>query len=305
LQILAAAVLLAGCGSKDSDKGKTADNTSAQIIDETERRQDVHGGYTLATPQDSRGTVSRSPDLKIYPAGTVVTLTATADSGYALKEWRGTDAPTSNVIEVTINGNMRVMAVFEQLKSESDIYENYGMDDYCSEGAIEEIEEMTGSTLNILKKLKTVSLPYRDSTSYDNLPNRSADNKLTESEARQLKLRTKKICTRGGDEFTLNYKVNLSNKFHAIVISYKLGDHNLFTKLITYDKEYNVIDMLDIAFDEIAESWSSSKSTIYKNRIVVEDYNYADIPEVEISEWRVEPDGKFVKTSETKRLIEE
>jgi uncharacterized protein (TIGR02145 family) len=172
----------------------------------------------------------------------------------------------------------------------------------CLEGATAVMppeEKITEGTLKILEKLKTVSLPYKELTNFDNFSPQNA-HKLTDSETRELKWTRKITRYQEFTEPTLNYKVNLSDKFHAIVISYTLGDHNLYTKLVTYDKEYNVIDVLDIAFDEIAESCFSQKSTIYKDRIAVESYSCGmedGKSSTEKSEWRIEPDGKFKQTA--------
>ena len=67
------------------------------------------------------------------------------------------------------------------------------------------------------------------------------------------------------DIFSGRIKINISPQFHAVAVSYQLSDETLYTALITYDKKYNIIDMLEIAFDEIAESWSRIESTDRKS----------------------------------------
>ncbi|MHC4333395.1 MAG: right-handed parallel beta-helix repeat-containing protein [Planctomycetota bacterium] len=65
------------------------------------------------TPPD-HGTILIDPDLPAYCEGTMVTLTAVADSGYRLQQWTGTDNDSSawNTNTVTIDGPRTVTATF-------------------------------------------------------------------------------------------------------------------------------------------------------------------------------------------------
>ena len=59
----------------------------------------------LTLPQLDNGTVTKSPDLEAYPAGTEVTLTATPNDGYEFTKWiigesEFTDSPLTFTIEV-------------------------------------------------------------------------------------------------------------------------------------------------------------------------------------------------------------
>ena len=58
------------------------------------------------------GTVAVSPSQAEYASGTVVTLTATAASGYAFSNWTGDVTGTANPTTVTMNGNKTVTANF-------------------------------------------------------------------------------------------------------------------------------------------------------------------------------------------------
>ncbi len=144
--------------------------------------------------------------------------------------------------------------------------------------------------LDFLKNLKVVELPYRDSTNFDNHRN---VRQMAENEIEQLKLKSK---VPDGSEFALNYKIHFSNNFYAIVINYQLGDHELFSTLITYDNAYNIIDLLNVAYDEIAESWFRKESTIYKEHIVVEDISYTDgNPQIVKTNYKIDSNGMFVE----------
>ncbi|MCL2218517.1 MAG: hypothetical protein FWB94_01340 [Chitinispirillia bacterium] len=79
--------------------------------------------YTLAasaSPSNS-GSVSRNPDKATYNAGEVVTVTATAFSGYTFLNWAGAVAnPTAATTTVTVNGNMAVTANFSSTTGGND-----------------------------------------------------------------------------------------------------------------------------------------------------------------------------------------
>ncbi len=63
----------------------------------------------------NHGTVTRNPDLSPYPIGTVVTLTATPDTGYAFAGWSGDIPPGqggANPLVVTMNQDRTITATF-------------------------------------------------------------------------------------------------------------------------------------------------------------------------------------------------
>jgi uncharacterized repeat protein (TIGR02543 family) len=77
--------------------------------------------YTLTTQTVGSGTISRNPAAtgNQYDAGTVVTLTASAASGYQFAGWSGDASGTSASISITMNANKTVTATFSQTPSGS------------------------------------------------------------------------------------------------------------------------------------------------------------------------------------------
>jgi uncharacterized repeat protein (TIGR02543 family) len=72
--------------------------------------------YSLSvsvSPQGA-GTVSLNPAGGVYTAGTQVTLTATANSGYVFSSWSGDLSGTTNPATITMDSNKTVTAVFTQ-----------------------------------------------------------------------------------------------------------------------------------------------------------------------------------------------
>ena len=73
--------------------------------------------YTLTTSVSpaASGSVARNPDAASYSSGTVVTLTATPNSGYAFSNWSGGATGMANPTTVTMNANKSVTAYFSNV----------------------------------------------------------------------------------------------------------------------------------------------------------------------------------------------
>jgi agmatine deiminase len=71
--------------------------------------------YTLTVNILGQGTVSLNPPGGTYDAGTVVTLTATPDSGWQFDGWSGDLSGSQNPAAVTMNNNKSVTAVFSEI----------------------------------------------------------------------------------------------------------------------------------------------------------------------------------------------
>ncbi len=70
--------------------------------------------YTLKIDIIGSGSVKKEPDQNTYLPGTIVTLTATADSGWMFSHWIGDLSGSENPIQITMTSNKKVTAHFEQ-----------------------------------------------------------------------------------------------------------------------------------------------------------------------------------------------
>ncbi len=75
--------------------------------------------YTLTINTGTGGTVAREPNSSSYATGTKVKITATASTGYVFKNWSGDASGTNATVEITMDGNKTVSAVFEQKATET------------------------------------------------------------------------------------------------------------------------------------------------------------------------------------------
>jgi uncharacterized repeat protein (TIGR02543 family) len=70
--------------------------------------------YTLSVTIDGSGSVTKNPSQATYPYGTVVQLTAIANSGWTFSSWSGNLSGSTNPTSITMNGNKSVTAHFTQ-----------------------------------------------------------------------------------------------------------------------------------------------------------------------------------------------
>ena len=133
------------------------------------------------------------------------------------------------------------------------------------------------------------SLPLVDSTNFDN---------YNHHQGIKNDLFFKKIAFKKDqpeiENSRLRYQLDFSERFQSMVISYYQGEHELFTTLLNIGKNDQIIDQLDIAYDEIAESAFRKTSSVDQNKIIVEDWNYmTDKPTRTVTTYEISKEGKF------------
>ncbi len=141
---------------------------------------------------------------------------------------------------------------------------------------------------DVLKKLSIRNFVITDSTNFDNY---QAQGMADDIFIKKIKF---KASNSTAEHFRLRYKVPFSENFSAIVITYRDGEHELFTTLVTLDKNGNIIDQLDISYDEIAESAFRKIGKLEKDRISIQSWNYMnEVPTHEESIFTVLETGIF------------
>jgi hypothetical protein len=68
--------------------------------------------HTLAVSVNGSGTVSQNPTNVAYPSGTVVTLTATSNTGWMFAGWSGSISEVLNPLDITIDADKVIVATF-------------------------------------------------------------------------------------------------------------------------------------------------------------------------------------------------
>jgi vibriolysin len=88
----------------DSNKSVTANFSQLPVPD-----------YTLTVTTVGQGSVTLDPPGGTYPEGTVVTLTATPDSGWQFDNWSGDLTGTANPATITMDADKNVTANFSEI----------------------------------------------------------------------------------------------------------------------------------------------------------------------------------------------
>lgn len=138
--------------------------------------------------------------------------------------------------------------------------------------------------------IPTRSFPIVDSTNFDNYKDQDGlENNLFVNETGFQKKNP------DAENIRLRYLLRFSDQYYSTVISYRNGEHEMFTTLINTTKDKKIIDQLPIAYDEIAESAFRKTSTMDQNKIVVEDWNYMnEEPTKETSTYQISKEGNFI-----------
>jgi len=151
---------------------------------------------------------------------------------------------------------------------------------------------------SFLSEYPTKALPFVDSTNFNNI---TKSKQLTDQQKGLLRL--DKILGENYSDIVqslqINYRVNLSDNFSTIIMSYELGEHELLSKVINYDAHFKPIAWETIAYDEIAEGLVRKQSKIYKDSIIVSRINYFDeVPDTTFTRFKIGKNGFIVNVDE-------
>lgn len=151
----------------------------------------------------------------------------------------------------------------------------------------------TNSTMDFsfLNNFKTVSLPYKDSTNFEN---HKIDKLLSYEQIKSLGLEEVLGIPSNAIENSkigVNYLLDLSPNFKSIVFYHYFFDHEISSTLVNYDSEFNVIDKRILAMDEIAESILRMESLIEKDKITITNYQFLNETFEETEIVKVQSDG--------------
>ncbi len=154
-------------------------------------------------------------------------------------------------------------------------------------------------------KVDVENFPVTEETSFDtydesyreNHPDGRVYTKLKKEQIQKLGLQD---WLKNGTDISVNYELPYSENFRTFVFTFQDGEMGLKTFMVTFDKNFKKIDKLQIAYDEIAESWMWTKSEISKSKIEVKDYNESSgETEITTTIYKIDENGKFVTLSKS------
>jgi len=114
--------------------------------------------YTLATSA-TNGSITLNPLGGVYSAGTVVTVTANPNSGYAFASWSGDLMGSVNPTNITMNGNKNVTANFTVSSGLTSFSVNSGGSNYVAgDGTVFEADRnYNNNAANIFSTVSAIS----------------------------------------------------------------------------------------------------------------------------------------------------
>ena len=89
--------------------------TVTMDADKTVTASFTQNEYTLTVTAGTGGSVTKTPEQATYHLGDLVTLTAMSDPGYSFSEWTGNHSGTVSPVEITITGDMTIIASFTEI----------------------------------------------------------------------------------------------------------------------------------------------------------------------------------------------
>ena len=182
-----------------------------------------------------------------------------------------------------------VLAGLLSCKKESAI-ENSANQDSLSTKTVSENKPLNPNFETILEKFPLKSIPVVDSTNFDN---ENLLKPLAEADLKELKL--DKVFA-DGSNFKINSRYELSPDFKTISVSFNKGEMEISTELLNFNLQGELIDHMEVAYDEIAESAFRKSSQISKDKIVLTDENYLeDLAKIQKFTYKILPSGKIQK----------
>lgn len=129
-----------------------------------------------------------------------------------------------------------------------------------------------------------------DSTNFDNVDRLSV---LKNVDLKELKL--DKLFS-DGSNFRINSRYDLSPDFKTISVTFNKGEMEVFTELLNFTNQGELIDHMVISYDEIAESALRKWSEISKDKIILTDISYFEEPAyIEKHQFKILSTGKIQK----------
>lgn len=141
------------------------------------------------------------------------------------------------------------------------------------------------------------ALPLADSTNFDNFEQKA--HPISEAKIKAMNL--SEIAPKGA-KFYYRYRVESPAGYDLALITAET-EMELFTELVSFDKNHKMIDEAPVAYDEIAESFTQKTGKIEKDKVTVTTINYSNTEDGEkhVQIFKITPQGKFINTNKVKK----
>lgn len=133
------------------------------------------------------------------------------------------------------------------------------------------------------------ALPLNEATDFDTFINKA--HSISAEKVKEMGLT--QIAPEGA-KFYYQYRIESPAGYDMAIITAESGEE-MFTNLVTFDKNHKVISDCPVAYDEIAESWLRKTSKIEKGKVTVTTMDYSNTEEGEkhIQVFKILDNGKI------------
>lgn len=96
---------------------------------------------------------------------------------------------------------------------------------------------------------------------------------------------------------TFAHILPISPRYTSVIVSFDKGDMERFAVLFNLSKQGEIIDYLEVCYDEVAESASRAYSDIHKDKVIHAFVNEFSSDEPYLTEYAITPEGYFIEKS--------
>jgi hypothetical protein len=155
-------------------------------------------------------------------------------------------------------------------------------------------------TNTIFDSIPIKSLPYFDTIDDWNSKNYQSISNYNFTFLKLEKIAKIKQSGTTYKNFKIVCRLDLSDNFFSIIINFQGWETEIFNYLINYSNDFKVIDCIETAYDEIAESSSGSVSTIDKKLINHKYWNYINNKIITKTNIEITESGHFIEKTASK-----
>ena len=145
------------------------------------------------------------------------------------------------------------------------------------------------STTPLFGDAEVEALPLNEATNFDNFINKT--HPISAEKVKEMNLT--KMAPEGA-KFYYQYRIESPANYDMAIITAET-EMEMFTELVTFDKNHKMIGECPVAYDEIAESWVRKTSKIEKGKVTLTtmDYSNTEKGEKHVQIFKILENGKI------------
>lgn len=151
------------------------------------------------------------------------------------------------------------------------------------------------SNFDFLNKYNEKTTPITNTLNFNNYLAKNLLNKKQLKKLQIHKIISKKNAFKKTTKVGVLYKPLLSENFKSIIIHINFNNTELNSILINYTKKNKLIDYKIVSLDERSDFILKTTSIIYKNKILLNEYNFLTSKKPKKLHFKILPKGKIIR----------